>query len=127
MKHPSPEKRTVQRVLASNWHIRLWCRRTDRSQGNNEITPAGKTPFTLGDTARVPYGTKSPETVIRYAKEITSFLVSRDIKLLVAACNTVSAVSLEALKQQYSLPIVGVIEPGARRAASVTKNRQKSE
>jgi len=75
----------------------------------------------LGDTARVPYGTKSPETVTRYSREITSFLVSRDIKLLVAACNTVSAVSLEALKQQFSLPIVGVIEPGARRAASVTK------
>jgi len=75
----------------------------------------------LGDTARVPYGTKSPETVTRYSREITTFLVSRDIKLLVAACNTVSAVSLEALKQQFSLPIVGVIEPGARRAASVTK------
>ncbi len=75
----------------------------------------------LGDTARVPYGTKSPETVTRYSMEITSFLVSRDIKLLVAACNTVSAVSLEALKQRFSLPIVGVIEPGARRAASVTK------
>ncbi|MDD2337184.1 MAG: glutamate racemase [Geobacteraceae bacterium] len=75
----------------------------------------------LGDTARVPYGTKSPETVTRYAMEITTFLVNRDIKLLIAACNTVSAVSLEALKQRFSLPIVGVIEPGARRAASVTK------
>jgi glutamate racemase len=75
----------------------------------------------LGDTARVPYGTKSPETVTRYSMEITAFLVSRDIKLLVAACNTVSAVSLEALKERFSLPIVGVIEPGARRAASVTK------
>ncbi len=75
----------------------------------------------LGDTARVPYGTKSPETVTRYSMEITTFLVNRDIKLLVAACNTVSAVSLEALKHRFSLPIVGVIEPGARRAASVTK------
>ena len=51
----------------------------------------------FGDTARVPYGTKSPETVIRYARQITSFLVQRDIKLLVVACNTASAVSLEAL------------------------------
>ncbi|HEY6837482.1 MAG TPA: glutamate racemase [Geobacteraceae bacterium] len=76
----------------------------------------------LGDTARVPYGTKSPETVTRYSRQITSFLVHRDIKLLVVACNTASAVSLEALKAEFSLPIVGVIEPGARRAAAVTRN-----
>lgn len=76
----------------------------------------------LGDTARVPYGTKSPETVTRYAHEITSFLVKRDIKLLVAACNTASAVSLNFLKKRFDLPIVGVIEPGARKAASVTTN-----
>ena len=76
----------------------------------------------LGDTARVPYGTKSPETVIRYSRQITSFLVQRDIKLLVVACNTASAVSLDALKAEFSLPIVGVIEPGARRAAAVTRN-----
>ena len=76
----------------------------------------------LGDTARVPYGTKSPETVIRYARQISSFLVRRDIKLLVVACNTASAVSLDALKSEFSLPIVGVIEPGARRAAAVTRS-----
>ncbi|HLO25042.1 MAG TPA: glutamate racemase [Geobacteraceae bacterium] len=75
----------------------------------------------LGDTARVPYGTKSPETVTRYARQIASFLVSRDIKLLVVACNTASAFSLEVLKEQFPIPIVGVIEPGSRRAASVTK------
>ncbi|MRR57584.1 MAG: glutamate racemase [Deltaproteobacteria bacterium] len=75
----------------------------------------------LGDTARVPYGTKSPETVTRYSMEITSFLVSKDIKLLIVACNTASAFSLEALNHHFSIPIVGVIEPGARRAASVTK------
>jgi len=75
----------------------------------------------LGDTARVPYGTKSPETVTRYSLEITSFLVKRDIKLLIVACNTASAVSLEALNRHFSIPIVGVIEPGARRAASVTR------
>lgn len=75
----------------------------------------------LGDTARVPYGTKSPETVTRYARQITSFLVGRDIKLLVVACNTASAFSLDALKEKFPIPIVGVIEPGARRAASVTK------
>lgn len=75
----------------------------------------------LGDTARVPYGTKSPETVTRYALQVTSFLVQRDIKLLVVACNTASAVSLEALKDHFSIPIIGVIEPGARRAVSVTR------
>jgi glutamate racemase len=75
----------------------------------------------LGDTARVPYGTKSSETVTRYSMEIASFLVKRDIKLLIVACNTASAVSLEALNNHFSIPIVGVIEPGARRAVSVTK------
>ena len=75
----------------------------------------------FGDTARVPYGTKSPETVTRYAGEIASFLVKRDIKLLVVACNTASAVALPTLKRQLSIPVVGVIEPGARRAAEVTR------
>ena len=76
----------------------------------------------LGDTARVPYGTKSPETVVRFARQITSFLVNRDIKLLVVACNTASAVSLDALQAEFNIPIVGVIEPGAFQAAAVTKN-----
>jgi glutamate racemase len=76
----------------------------------------------LGDTARVPYGTKSPETVTRYSLQVTSFLVERDIKLLVVACNTASAVSLDALKNHFSIPIIGVIEPGARRAVSVTRS-----
>jgi len=74
----------------------------------------------FGDTARVPYGTKSPETVTRYAGEIGSFLLKRDIKLLVVACNTASAVALPSLKRQMSIPVVGVIEPGARRAVEVT-------
>ena len=76
----------------------------------------------VGDTARVPYGTKSSETVTRYAIEIASFLVKRDIKLLVVACNTASAVSLQALQERFSIPVVGVIEPGARRAAAVTRS-----
>ena len=75
----------------------------------------------FGDTARVPYGTKSPETVTRYAREITSFLVRRDIKLLVVACNTASAVALPTLKRLFSIPVVGVIEPGARRAVEVSR------
>jgi len=76
----------------------------------------------FGDTARVPYGTKSPETVTRYAGEIASFLIKRDIKLLVVACNTASAVALPTLKRQLSIPVVGVIEPGARRAIEVTRS-----
>jgi glutamate racemase len=75
----------------------------------------------FGDTARVPYGTKSPETVTRYATEITAFLIKRDIKLLIVACNTASAVALPTLKRQLSIPVVGVIEPGARRAVEVTR------
>jgi glutamate racemase len=76
----------------------------------------------LGDTARVPYGTKSPETVVRYAHQIARFLVSRDIKLLVVACNTASAVALDSLTEAFPIPVVGVIEPGARRAVSVTRS-----
>lgn len=76
----------------------------------------------LGDTARVPYGTKSPETVTRYARQIAAFLVSRDIKLLVVACNTASAVALDALQAELSIPVVGVIEPGASRAANVSRS-----
>lgn len=76
----------------------------------------------FGDTARVPYGTKSPETVTRYAHEITSFLIRRDIKLLVVACNTASAVALPSLKRSFPIPVVGVIEPGARRAVEVSRN-----
>ena len=76
----------------------------------------------LGDTARVPYGTKSPETVTRYSRQIAEFLVSRDIKLLVVACNTASAVALESLQAELPIPVVGVIEPGATRAASVSRS-----
>lgn len=76
----------------------------------------------LGDTARVPYGIRSAETVSRYSFENTAFLVTKGIKLLVVACNTVSAVSLEAIKQGLSIPVIGVIEPGSRAAAKATKN-----
>lgn len=81
----------------------------------------GEDTIYLGDTARVPYGNKSSETVIRYALETTDFLLDRRIKLLVVACNTASAVSLPTLKAHYHLPILGVIEPGARRAVEVTR------
>ncbi|MDR2726589.1 MAG: glutamate racemase [Deltaproteobacteria bacterium] len=71
----------------------------------------------LGDTARLPYGTKSRETITRYALQATGKLVERRIKLLVVACNTATAAALPALVEHYpSIPVVGVVEPGARAA-----------
>ena len=75
----------------------------------------------LGDTARVPYGIRSPEVVTRYSLENMRFLLSRGIKLLVIACNTASAISLSALKRESPVPVVGVIEPGARAALRASK------
>jgi glutamate racemase len=75
----------------------------------------------LGDTARVPYGTKSSKTVITYSQINSKFLVSKGIKLLVVACNTASAVALPSLRWDLEIPIIGVIEPGARKAVSTTK------
>lgn len=78
----------------------------------------------LGDTARVPYGIRSAETVTRYSFENTGFLVARGIKLLVVACNTVSAVSLEEIKERLSIPVIGVIEPGSKAAVKATRNKR---
>ncbi len=78
----------------------------------------------FGDTARVPYGPKSPETVLRYSREITSFLLEQGVKALVVACNTATAHALPALKAEYDLPIVGVIEPGSRAAAKATRTNR---
>jgi glutamate racemase len=70
----------------------------------------------LGDTARVPYGTRSAETVIRYARGCAKVLIERGVKALVIACNTVSAVALDLLRAELDLPVIGVIEPGAETA-----------
>jgi len=75
----------------------------------------------LGDTARVPYGIKSPETVIKYSRQNAKFLKGKGIKLLVVACNTSSAVSLPILRDEIDIPVIGVIEPGARAAVRGTK------
>jgi glutamate racemase len=74
----------------------------------------------LGDTARVPYGTRSVQTVIRYARGCARMLMGRGIKALIVACNTVSAVALEMLRADFDLPVVGVIEPGAQAAVRAT-------
>lgn len=78
----------------------------------------------LGDTARVPYGIRSPETVIRYSFENTRFLFSKDIKLLVVACNTASSVGLDKIKSVVPIPVIGVIEPGAKAAVKATRNKK---
>jgi glutamate racemase len=70
----------------------------------------------LGDTARVPYGTRSAETVVRYARGCAGVLTRRGVKALVIACNTVSAVAVDILRAELDLPVVGVVEPGARAA-----------
>ena len=76
----------------------------------------------LGDTARLPYGTKSAEVIVRYSRENTEFLLAKGIKLLVVACNTASAVALDQIAGQTSVPVVGVIEPGAREAARLSRS-----
>lgn len=78
----------------------------------------------FGDTARVPYGGKSQETVLRYSIENIQFLLQHKIKLLVVACNTVTALALPKLREMFNIPIIGVIEPGAEKAASVTRNQR---
>lgn len=70
----------------------------------------------VGDTARVPYGTKSPETVTRYSRDIVQFLLKQRVKMIVVACNTASAFALPTLEQEFSVPIVGVIKAGVKGA-----------
>jgi glutamate racemase len=77
----------------------------------------------FGDTAHVPYGSKSKEAVTRYALWVGKFLVRQGVKLLVVACNTASALALEDLKRSLGIPVIGVIRPGARAAAQATANR----
>ncbi|MBR4724256.1 MAG: glutamate racemase [Lachnospiraceae bacterium] len=77
-----------------------------------------------GDTARVPYGDKSKETILTYARQIMNFLISRGVKAIIVACNTVSAVALEDLKNEFDIPVIGVVKPGARAAAEATRNNR---
>lgn len=79
----------------------------------------------LGDTARVPYGTKSLATVERYALENSQFLLSQGIKILVVACNTASALALPKIREKIGIDVIGVIGPGARKAVEITKDRKR--
>jgi len=77
----------------------------------------------LGDSARVPYGTKSPQTVVRYSLEAADHLLQRGIGMLVVACNTATAAALPALQEHLTIPVIGVVEPGARAAVARTRGR----
>lgn len=78
----------------------------------------------FGDTARVPYGSKSKDTVLRYSRQIIRFLRTQDVKAIVIACNTASAYALEEVEKELDIPIIGVVKPGARVACEVTKNKR---
>lgn len=86
-----------------------------------EALPGADTLY-LGDTARLPYGTKSPETVTQYSLRNARFLARHGIDLLVVACNTASAVALPALRAELSVPVVGVVDPGARAASLASRS-----
>ena len=78
----------------------------------------------FGDTARVPYGIKSKETIIRFSIENILFLLKQDVKLICVACNTVSSVALPVIRNHFRVPIVGVLTPGVREAVYATQNRR---
>ncbi|MCI0449040.1 MAG: glutamate racemase [Chlorobi bacterium] len=86
----------------------------------NRLLPNEKIIY-FGDTARVPYGNKSKETVIHYSLQVAYFLMKKKIKMLVIACNTASSVSLPTLKRHFHIPILGVIEPGAKSAIAASR------
>lgn len=78
----------------------------------------------FGDTARVPYGSKSKETVLRYSRQIVRFLRTQEVKAIVVACNTASAMALDEIEKEIDIPIIGVVRPGAKVAAEVTENKR---
>ena len=78
----------------------------------------------FGDTARVPYGSKSETTIIRYSRQIIRFLLTKEVKAIVIACNTASALALDAVRKEFKIPIIGVVAPGARAAREETINKK---
>lgn len=77
----------------------------------------------FGDTARVPYGNKSRETIVKYSVEIAEFLINKGVKAIIVACNTSSSLALDVLQSTFKIPVVGVIKPGARKAVEVSAGR----
>jgi glutamate racemase len=78
----------------------------------------------FGDTARIPYGTRSPEIVTKYSMQCVRFLITQNVKMVVIACNTASSASLETLRKSFDIPVMGVVEPGAAMAVSTTVNKR---
>lgn len=78
----------------------------------------------FGDTARVPYGDKSKDVVTKYSKQIVRFLLTKDVKAIIVACNTVSSNSLDDLRSAFDVPILGVVEPGVKSVINTTKNKK---
>lgn len=78
----------------------------------------------FGDTARVPYGNKSKETIVRYARQIIRFLRSKNVKVIVIACNTACAMALDIVKEEFEIPIIGVVNPGVEMAIRNTRNKK---
>ena len=78
----------------------------------------------FGDTARVPYGSKSKETIIRFSRQIIRFLKTKHVKAIVIACNTASALALDTVQTETDVPVIGVIVPGARAAVNETENKK---
>lgn len=77
----------------------------------------------FGDTARVPYGSKSKDTVLKFSRQIVRFLMTKNVKAIVVACNTASALALEDMRDELSVPVIGVVRPGAKMAADVTETK----
>ena len=77
----------------------------------------------FGDTARVPYGSKSKQTVLKYSKQIVRFLRTKNVKAIVFACNTASALALEEMREEIDIPVIGVVRPGAKMAATMSKTK----
>jgi glutamate racemase len=90
-------------------------------QAMRELLPAEDILY-LGDTARVPYGNKSPDTIIRYSREIMTYLLAHGVKAVVVACNTASAHALSILQEESDVPVIGVIAPGVEAALAATRN-----
>ena len=80
--------------------------------------------YILGDTARVPYGSKSRDNIIRYSRQIIHFLKTKGVKAIVIACNTASALALDVVREESDIPIIGVVEPGARAALQITQTKK---
>ena len=78
----------------------------------------------FGDTARVPYGSKSKNNIIRYSRQIINFLKTKNVKAIVIACNTASALALDVVREEVDIPIIGVVEPGARAALEITQSKK---